>query len=151
MSLRLLLFSKFLLATALSLSLLTPISGAPRQRTVKDKNIYRTSDVLVSRGYHTVLPKRCVIFIPPNLKDKMVETKPGGQFIMWDKFLRKNYGWLQKMEVSYQEALGNEPVSEAKMLRVKQTGKVVIAVYKNRPVSMLPPKIKPEEITKKEE
>lgn len=125
--------------------LLSGLAESAAGRKVKEKNIYRTSDVLVSGGFHTVVPKRCVIFIPQNLTGKLALSKPGGTFIMWDKFLSKNHVWLHKMEVTFEEAVGERAIDKAKMKRVMQTGKVVIAVYKNRPVSMLPLKEKKEE------
>ena len=148
---RLFSYSTLVLVAALSITMLSTEAGAREVRVVKDKNIYRTSDILSSRGYHTVVPKSCVIFVPENLKGKLVTAKPKGQFILWDEFLKKNHGWLQKMEVTNDESLGRKPVSEAKMQRILRTGKVIIAVYKNRPVSMLQPKVKHDEVVKKEE
>lgn len=105
---------------------------------------YLNSDILVSSGFHTVVPKHAVLVVPDRLQQKKA-SKPSGRFIIWPKFLNKNYGWLYKQEVTLDQASGKTPLTEEKMEQLKSLGKVVVAVYKNNPISVLPPKTTEQE------
>lgn len=97
--------------------------------------LYANSEVLISGGYHTVVPKGAVLAIPTNLKSK-VSTKPSGDFLLWPKFLLKNHSWLLKKEITYAQASGENPINKTQMNMLTKSGKVVIAVMRNNPTSV---------------
>lgn len=104
---------------------------------------YVNSDILTSDGLHTVVPKHAILFTPERLAHRKV-AKPTGRFVIWPNFLSKNYGWIYKYEVTLDQASGKTPITEEQMLKIKSLGKVVVAVYKNGPISVLPPKTQSE-------
>lgn len=122
----------------------TPISVSAQEKKpfrpkIHRSDPYKSSDILVSSGYHTVVPKHAVLAVPERLKDR-VPSKPNGKFIIWPKFLQKNFGWIHKHPVTWDQASGKTPITQEKMDHLRSLGKVVVAVYKNNPVSVLPSK-----------
>lgn len=106
-----------------------------KRPSVAASGIYANSDILMSGGYHTVVPKGAVLAVPANLRSKVVK-KPHGDFLIWPKFLAKNHYWLLKKEVSYAQASGAKPIEKFQMDMLQRSGKVVIAVMRNNPTSV---------------
>ena len=130
-----------LIATTLTPPLSAQDSTFKRPKIAKS-GPYVNSDILASSGYHTVVPRGAVIVVPETLAKHKV-SEPTGVFTIWPNFLTKNYGWLYKYEVTLDQAKGKTKISPEKMEILRQTGKVVVAVYKNGPISMPIPKHQP--------
>lgn len=121
-------------------SLLAQQVEVKRPKVVKS-GPYANSEVVAHADYHTVVPKGCVLYVPDKFRSRAV-VKPHGRFIIWPKFLQRNATWLHQYEVTLDQARGLSPIDPERMKRLKQTGKVVLAVYKRNPISVLPLKQK---------
>lgn len=100
------------------------------------------SSVLCQGGYWTLVPKQAVIHIPAPYKSR-VDGARQGTLIPWPQFYAKNRGWLQTHSVSISEARGDAEMAPKKVDVYKRSGRVVVAVCHNGPISVLPPKEKP--------
>lgn len=109
-----------------------PIQAAEQSKRF---DIYEMSDILCDRGYYTLLPKRCVVFVPQGFEHKMKRSK-GSKYVLFNHFIMKNYVWVHKLEVTLAQAEGKVAIAEDKMERLKKTGKVIIAVHRGRPVTL---------------
>ncbi|BDS04967.1 hypothetical protein NT6N_00070 [Oceaniferula spumae] len=111
---------------------------------IADADPYKKSDILVDNGTHTILPKRCILFIPEKLQAHLIPS-PKKNFTIWPKFLRANSQWLYCFEVTLDQAKGLKPIDEKKLERVKKLGKIVVAVRHKNPISVLPVKKEPSQ------
>ncbi len=134
------------IATVAILSILAPVTSAQgptfKRPKIAKSGPYVDSDILASSGFHTVVPRGAVLVVPERHAKRKI-SKPTGVFTIWPKFLRKNYGWIYKYEVTLDQASGKTPISAEKMESLKGMGKIVVAVYKNNPISVLPAKPQP--------
>ncbi len=99
-------------------------------------DIYQVTDVIYDRGMHTVIPKRCIIHTPRGFEGKKVSGAVG-TFVLFEDFYRRNQTWLHKVELSLSEVRGEVPVNEEKMVRLSKLGKMIIAVHKGCPISVV--------------
>ena len=78
--------------TICSSTLCAQIDGAGTDRKKSKKqlsHVYQQAHILVSRGTHTVVPLRSIIYQPAENESKVTET-PSGKFRFWPDFLPKN-------------------------------------------------------------
>ena len=126
-------------AATLLLACLTAdsVSAEPerRERRILPSCPYATSDILYDGKLHTTVPKGAVLATPSNLASKIVD-KPTGSYVSWKEFAKKNYSWLLKKDVSIEQATGKSPLSENELFRLEKSGKVVIAIHKDNPISV---------------
>lgn len=106
-------------------------------------NLMDRSSVLCLGGFWTLVPKRAVIHIPATYKPR-VDGARSGKLIPWPQFYARNRGWLQTHSVSISEARGDAEMDPKKVDVYKRSGRVVVAVCHNGPISVLPLK-EPEE------
>lgn len=100
---------------------------------------YQNSLILKSGNDHTVLPKKSLIFTPERHKKRISNNSSGG-YVPWSKFKAKNFAWIHTFEVTLDQAKGIEPIPKATMERLKKLDRMVIAVRKKNPISIVPPK-----------
>ncbi|GAA5495247.1 hypothetical protein Rhal01_01422 [Rubritalea halochordaticola] len=115
-----------------------------KPKVAEKVNIYKVSAILVSSSKHTVVPEKAILYTPDALKSK-ISKKPEGEFVKWSSFYKSNYGWLQLLEVSYEQARGLKPIDKDKIENLKRQGKMIIAVYKKNPITVTPYKEKESE------
>jgi len=115
------------------------ISGIKPMVTVKHTSLYKNSHIIVSRGEHTIIPKRSILFLPASLKAKVVE-KPTGTFVLWPTFMKKNQNWIWTYEVTLNQAKGISPLAEGKLEGFSKLNRLVVALFRGNPVSVLTPK-----------
>ena len=108
---------------------------------ISSSDPYLISEILVSEKNHTLLPKGSIINLPERHKKRFVSATTG-DYVSLKKFIQKNYGWLMTYEVSLDEARGTKTITESKLKSIQQSGKVVIAVYKKNPISVMKPQPK---------
>lgn len=116
-------------------------SGKKALVKVKHTTLYKNSHILVGRGQHTIVPKNSILVLPETLKSR-VAAKPSGTFVLWPDFKRSNQDWLWTSEVSLDQAKGITPLPEKKMKDLEKLNRVVVALYRGNPVSVLPAKKK---------
>jgi len=121
---------------AVMLALVHVNISAEAQGFIFRGDIYQVTDVISDRGYHTVVPKRCILHTPRGLEGKKV-SRPIGKFLLFEEFYKKNQTWLFKVELGLSEVRGEVPVNKDKMSRLSKLGKIVIAVHKGHPISVV--------------
>ena len=114
-------------------------SGKKPMVTVKHTTLYKNSHIIVNRGAHTIIPKRSILFLPERIKTRVVE-KPTGTFVLWPTFKRNNQDWIWTYEVTLDQAKGITPMPEGKIKDFAKLNRMVVALYRGNPVSVLPPK-----------
>lgn len=131
-----------ILFATLSISVSAQINTATFKRpTIANSNPYHNTDVLIDSKNHTILPKRCILFTPEKLATRVTTTRTKG-FVVWPTFYLRNSSWIHTYEVTIEEAKGLKPIDSARIKRLQQLGKIIVAVYKRNPISVLPLKEK---------
>lgn len=100
-------------------------------------DLYANSIVLGGEESHTVVPRNSVLFAPAALKHHVLEV-PNGALVLWPRFFKENMNWIQTQEVSFKQARGDDKLSDSVLKRIARTGKIVVAVHKGYPISVLP-------------
>lgn len=122
--------------------------------SVKQKvgNLLDNSEFITYNGNTTLVPKNAIVQIPAKYKDRINNHKPGSKILSWADFYTLNRGWISTVEVTLAQAKGETPVSPELMETLNKKGNLVVAVLKNGPISVRPPKaeteVKPEAETK---
>lgn len=108
------------------------------------KDLISQSDILCFDGIFTLVPKRALLAIPMNLKDR-TQLAEAAKLVGWADFHANNRGWITTVEVTREQAEGNSPIDEDVLSSFKQSTKVVVATYQGGPISILPSKNPVEE------
>lgn len=98
-------------------------------------DIYQISDVLNDRGVYTMVPKSAVIHVPRGMERKL-QRQSKSKYVSFEKFIRTNCVWIQKMPVNVSQATGQAPIDPIRLENMRKLGKVVIAVHKGEPISV---------------
>ena len=105
--------------------------------TAPSKDLYATSLILSDGVNHTLLPKRAIVFLPEKYQRRLVE-EPVGKLIFWPEFQKLNASWIKPLEVTLSVAKGDEPIAEALRKRFESGFQVIVSVYQNSPISLMP-------------
>lgn len=106
-------------------------------RIAGSTNPYVNSTILKSGKYHTLIPKYAIVYMPERHKNR-IGTDSSGSYLPWDKFLANNYGWLTTYEVTLDIAKGKETISEERLKRFRENGRIVVAVHKKHLMNIRP-------------
>lgn len=113
---------------------------------IRKRDLFAISTLFVHNGNWAMVPRKSVIYIPTQLKNKVV-TKPEGKLLRWPLFLQKYGGLFHTHEVSMQQAKGKEKINPKAIEAYKGTGKIVVATYHRQPITVhadaLRPPVKP--------
>lgn len=108
----------------------------PSAKKYYNPNPYSNCHILVSGNTYTIVPKQSVLNLPERYK-KRISSTPKGKFLFFKEFKAKNYGWLKTHKVTIEQSKKGQAIAEEKLKLLKESGLVVIAVRKNRPVPVL--------------
>lgn len=110
--------------------------------SVKNKveNLLDNSDFITFNGNTTLVPKNALIQIPEKYKNRINNHKPGSKIISWSDFYTINRGWISTVEVNLAQARSEKSISPELLDTLNKKGNLVIAVLKNGPISIVPPK-----------
>ena len=122
---------------------LTPAKGADPTLVNQPQDILATSDIICFNGDATLVPKRAIMSMPNNLKDRM-KFLPGSKIMGWADFYAKNRGWITTIEVSRAQAEGNKALDEETSKKISKSTSLIVATYQGGPISVLPPKVPAE-------
>ncbi|MGJ8676835.1 MAG: hypothetical protein ACSHX0_04915 [Akkermansiaceae bacterium] len=114
----------------------------------KKPGLVESSTLIASGGNWTLIPKSAAIYVPDRYKSKIV-NKPTGILLNWTDFKKKNSGWIHTIEVTVNQARGKEVIDPKKIDAYKSMGKIIVATYKNGPISVQLSALLPPEIDKK--
>jgi hypothetical protein len=118
-------------------SKLAATKGADPSKVNQPLDLISQSDILCYNGAATLVPKRAVMHIPPNLADRL-KYLPTSRLQSWAEFYALNQGWITTVEVSRTQAEGNLPLADEISKRVAKSTNLVVATYLGGPISVLP-------------
>lgn len=101
-------------------------------------DLYADSKIIGIGEFHTVVPETAVLFVPEKLQGHILKS-PRGKLVLWPHFLKQNLNWIQPREVSLKTAQGEVPLSESTQKSLVRSTKIVVAVYRGFPISVLSP------------
>lgn len=110
---------------------------APPPQKVDRGDLFSRSDVLCFGGLMTIVPKRAIIHTPENLSGR-IGLKDGYKLVAWPEFHRRNFAWIEAVEVNRAQAEGREKLPENWAEQFEKRRKVVVAVLAQGPISVLP-------------
>lgn len=113
-------------------------------KRLAERDLVKSSTVVCYRGFLTLVPKQSVLHIPEKLNDR-IGPRPGVKVQTWKDFYQANRGWIRTVEVTRPQALGHAPIPEKMKEAFSESSYLVIATFKEGPISVLPLK-DPEEI-----
>ena len=117
-----------------------PMQGEDPSKVNRPADLISRSDILCYNGVATLVPKRAVLHIPKKLADR-VGMQDGAKIVTWPDFIIANRGWITTSSVSRLQAEGNLPLAEATVKSFEKETRMVIAVYQECPISVLPLKV----------
>jgi len=117
-----------------------PTTGEDPSVVNRPQDLLSRSDIVCFGGAATLVPKRAILQIPKNLKDRMV-IQPGVRIKTWSDFYAVNRGWITTVEVSRDQAEGRLPLAEETQTRIVKSGNLIVATFQGGPISVLPPKV----------
>ena len=101
------------------------------------QDLIATSDFLSFGQLSTLIPKRSILHIPQKYQNRMKFVR-GTRIVTWPNFYPANRGWIKTIEVTREQAQGKEPFDEKVAQNLARSSNVVVAVYQNGPISVLP-------------
>lgn len=114
-----------------------PKEGIDPAKANQPADLISRSDILCFNGIATLVPKRAVLHIPKSMAGR-IGMQDGAKIVTWPDFITKNRAWITTSTVSRPQAEGNQPLSEATVKSFAKESRVVIAVYQECPISVLP-------------
>jgi hypothetical protein len=117
-----------------------PKEGKDPSKENRPADLIGRSDILCYNGIATLVPKRAVLHIPKSMAGR-IGMQDGAKIVTWPDFIAGNRAWITTSTVSRVQAEGNEPLSEATVKSFAKESRVVIAVYQECPISVLPLKV----------
>jgi len=117
-----------------------PVPPEQRPKAPEQRSLLAVSDIICYNGIATMVPKRSVLHVPKNLKDRLV-MQDGARFVTFQDFIVQNRSWLVSSEVSRIQAEGNKPLAEDVTKSFEKETRVVVATYHEGPISVLPLKV----------
>lgn len=121
---------------------LEPSKGQDPVKANPIPNLLSQSDIVCFGGCATLVPKRAVLHLPPNLAERM-KIQPGVQIQSWADFYAANRGWITTVEVTRVQAEGRQALAEETNKSLGESTQLVVATYQGGPISVLPLKEEP--------
>ncbi len=98
-------------------------------------DLLKRSDVISFNGLATLVPKRAILSIPENLKNRLSEIGEN-RLVSWSEFYAANRAWITTEEVTYDQAAGAEKLPEKTTARLVKSANLVVATYLGGPISV---------------
>ncbi len=125
----------------------TPAQGEDPSVANRPADLLSQSDIICFGGFATLVPKRALLHVPAEMKQRL-EMQPGAQLCTWSDFFARNRGWIMTVEVTRRQAEGNAALQEETMETISKSRQLIVATYQGGPISVLPlkePETKPDE------
>ena len=106
-------------------------------RSDKRESLLARSAVICYRGEWTLVPKDAILNTPAHLA-RWINGKREGRLVPWQQFFAKNRGWIEAQEVTLPQARGEEPLPQGILNKIANSGRVVVAVCHDGPISVKP-------------
>ncbi len=111
---------------------------APQEKPDLTPSLYKKSVILFDGDVHTVVPIGAILRLPPDYRGRVID-KPKGDFLFWPAFVEKNKNWVAGWEVPLAMAKGDAALAQNVMKQSSQETRVLVAVYKSCPITVLEP------------
>ena len=118
----------------------------PRAVKRKEKEaagLISRSTILSFGGFWTIVPKHAVLHVPANYQSRISE-RPSGRLLSWHDFYRRNRGWIYTQNVKISDARGDTTLPPKTLEAYERTGRLVVAVCHQGPISVKRRKADPE-------
>lgn len=112
--------------------------GEDPSKENRPQNLIESSDLISFQGVTTLVPKRAIMMVPENFKDRINNHTPGNRVVGWLDFYAMNLGWITTVEISRGQAGGNEPLSEGLSEQLAKSKNMVVTVMESGPISSMP-------------
>lgn len=119
---------------------MAPAKGADPVKVSPRPDLLSQSDIVCFGGRATLVPKRAILHLPPNLAERL-KFQAGARIQSWAEFYTENRGWIITMEVSRVQAEGRQALDEDTCKRLNDSPNLVVATFQGGPISVLPPKV----------
>ncbi len=103
------------------------------------RSLLADSDVVSFGELATFVPKRAILQVPKNFKDRL-KLIEGVQLVSWSVFYGANCGWITTIEISREQAEGKLPLPSETRKMMSKCSNLIVATYQGGPISLLPPK-----------
>jgi hypothetical protein len=127
-----------------------PAKGEDPSVANQPKDILSRSEIICFNGTAALVPKRAILHVPAAMQGRL-KFLPGSTLVTWKEFLTLHRGWISTVEVSRQQAEGNEALKEEISTRISKSSNLVVATYMGGPISVLPLKVPAETETSQTE
>lgn len=116
-----------------------PPVGEDRVALTRPKSLLESSDIICFGGTATLVPKGAILHTPKGVASR-IGMQDGARFVSWGDFLTANRAWIVATNVSRAQAEGQEVLSEALVKTFEKEARLVVAVFNEGPISVLPVK-----------
>lgn len=108
--------------------------------TNRPRSLLGDSDIVSFGGLATLVPKRAILQVPKDFSDRL-KLDSGAQLVSWADFYAANRGWITTIEISREQAEGNQPMTGETRKMMSKCRNLIVATYLGGPISMLPAKL----------
>lgn len=113
------------------------------------QNLLESSDLISFQGLTTLVPKRAIMKLPEQFKDRVNNHQPGNRVVGWLDFYALNQGWITTVEITREQAGGNKDLDPALTEQLGKSKNMIVTVMASGPISYMP--YRGDEETKKAE
>ena len=103
-----------------------------------ESSLWEHSLILFDGEKFTIVPEGSILHLPEAHLSKVI-AKPGGDFLYWPNFLKRNATWLAAKEVPLAMSRGDAKLAQAVLKEVSTDKRVLVAVFKGGPIMILEP------------
>jgi hypothetical protein len=107
---------------------------APPEK-VEPVDLLARSTIIRSGGSITLVPKESIIYVPKEYMDRIGQD-PTATILSWNDFIPLNRGWISCLELSYNQAIGKEPLPIAAIEKMKKYGNLIVATASGNPITV---------------
>lgn len=110
--------------------------GADPSVVNQPPSLLSSSDIISFGGFATLVPKSAIIQTPTNYSDRL-KLESGAKIVSWADFYALNRGWITTVEISREQAEGNQPLASEVRKQITKSRNLIVATYQGGPISLL--------------
>ncbi|MBB5351942.1 hypothetical protein HNR46_002181 [Haloferula luteola] len=114
--------------------------GEDPSKTNRPADILEDSDIFTFSGESSLVPKGAVLAVPAAFQSRLGASQTG-KFIPWSRFLAENRGWIEVVDLSLEQIVGEEPLPADLVKRMETCQRVLVAAVQGGPITVPAAKI----------